>query len=115
MYIPHLSTLVLPFVQYLLPSSPHSAMTPAHDRDLATFSNYQSVRTSHLHLDWSIDWASQTIGGSVLHDLVVLDAEGVDQVILDTRDLNITKVVTDKGNELKVLCSACLRSASHLS
>lgn len=90
-------------------------MTPAHDRDLATFSNYQSVRTSHLHLDWSIDWASQTIGGSVLHDLVVLDAEGVDQVILDTRDLNITKVVTDKGNELKVLCSACLRSASHLS
>jgi len=81
-------------------TSPSTVLLP-HDPDHATYSNYVSVETTHLHLDWTIDWEKQLVGGSVKHEMKVVGEEGVKEVVLDTRDLEVGRIEVE-GVEVKV-------------
>jgi leukotriene-A4 hydrolase len=59
--------------------------------DPATLSNYLSVATTDIHLEWSIDWEQRIIEGSVLHT-VKARHDGVEQVIFDSSYINIAAV-----------------------
>ena len=65
--------------------------------DLHTLSNYQSVYTSHVHLDISVDFEGKLISGSVRHDLS--NPCKKDQFILDTKNLTIKNVFLDNGEK----------------
>jgi leukotriene-A4 hydrolase len=39
--------------------------------DPTTQSNYLQIATEHISLDWKIDFKTQIIAGSVIHDLKV--------------------------------------------
>lgn len=69
--------------------------------DPASQSNYLSVRTTHLDLDWSVDWDTRIISGSITHTVQAAH-ENVEEVIFDSSYLSI-KSCTDvsTGSELK--------------
>lgn len=67
-------------------------------QDTATQSNYHAVRSTHLHLQWRIDWAAKLVIGSVRHSL--LFSETTSKVVLDTSFLEIASVVDDKKRPL---------------
>ncbi len=49
--------------------------SPIYDRnDLSTLSNYTAVVSTHIHLVWSLDFATKTVSGTVEHSLKVLVA-----------------------------------------
>ena len=75
-----------------------------HARDHATYSNYEEVQTRHLHLDWTIDWTKQVVGGSVRLEMEVVGDKGVEEVVLDVRNVDVSKVEME-GVELKVSSS----------
>ncbi|KAG0193693.1 Leukotriene A-4 hydrolase [Apophysomyces sp. BC1034] len=58
--------------------------------DPSSLSNLSSVKTTHLHLNWTIFFEEKRIFGTVLLDLVAL--EDVDQVVLDTSYLDVKRV-----------------------
>ncbi|KAK8854951.1 leukotriene A-4 hydrolase/aminopeptidase [Kwoniella newhampshirensis] len=66
--------------------------TQVRDRDLATLSNYLSIVTRHIDLDWTIDWSKKIIWGSSTLKLEVSDEEGVEEVVLDSSYLDIKEV-----------------------
>jgi hypothetical protein len=71
------------------------------DFDKATQSNYQEIKVTHTHLEWTIDWEKQVFHG---HAVVSLQAQpssqGVERVVLDTSFLDIKKIEID-GTEVK--------------
>ncbi|KAL7415639.1 peptidase family M1-domain-containing protein [Mrakia frigida] len=99
-------------------TSPSTVLLP-HTPDHATYSNYVSVETTHLHLDWTINWEKQLVGGSVKHEMKVVGEEegGLKEVVLDTRDLEVKRVEVD-GKDAKFTISAAhetLGSALHIA
>ncbi|MCB9189317.1 MAG: M1 family metallopeptidase [Flavobacteriales bacterium] len=64
--------------------------------DEHTLSNYFDVKTTHLHLDIAVSFEEKKIKGSVTHTLE--NVNGVNEVIFDTKALNILGVTTDGGN-----------------
>ncbi|KZV89070.1 hypothetical protein EXIGLDRAFT_838751 [Exidia glandulosa HHB12029] len=62
--------------------------------DPTTHANYDEIVTSHVHLEWTIDWEKQSVHGTATHTLKAL-VDGVDNVLLDTSDLVITGVDVD--------------------
>ncbi|PAV21690.1 leukotriene-A4 hydrolase [Pyrrhoderma noxium] len=58
--------------------------------DPTTQSNYLSITTQHVHLDWSIDFVSKTISGSAIHSLIA--KENVGEVIFDCLDIDVQSV-----------------------
>jgi len=57
--------------------------------DPASQSNYISIRTTDMHLDWIIDWDSRIITGSITHTLLA-QHDGVDEVCFDASYLDIS-------------------------
>jgi leukotriene-A4 hydrolase len=71
--------------------SPKFAETSSHfDTDLATLSNYKQIRTTHIDLDWTIDWDKQVIYGQAELSLVASDK--VEEIVLDSSYLAIKEV-----------------------
>jgi len=70
------------------------------DRDLATLSNYQDIRTTHIDLQWAIDWDAKTIGGQAT--LTLEATKDVNNVVLDTSYLKIDGV--EIGGKPAVSC-----------
>ncbi|GAA5967502.1 hypothetical protein JCM3765_004689 [Sporobolomyces pararoseus] len=69
--------------------------------DPATQSNYNDIRTNHLHLDWTVDFSQSFIRGSVVHSLVALK-DKVNQVVFDSSFISIKKITLVEGDkELK--------------
>lgn len=68
--------------------------------DLSTQANIDQVKTTHLHLNWIVDFENQNLHGNVVLDLVTL-VDHVDKVVLDTSYLEI-KSVTFGKESLKV-------------
>ncbi|KAI9280416.1 peptidase family M1-domain-containing protein [Sporodiniella umbellata] len=67
--------------------------------DLSTQANIDQVKTSHVHLNWNVDFQQGILSGNVVLDLVTL-AQKVDKVILDTSYLDIQSVYWEE-HELK--------------
>ncbi|KAA1468302.1 Metalloprotease [Dentipellis sp. KUC8613] len=64
--------------------------------DPTTQSNYLQIATTHVDFQWTLDFALHEIVGSASHTLLVKE-DGVKQVIFDTADLSVEKVIVD-GN-----------------
>ncbi|KAF9040606.1 leukotriene-A4 hydrolase [Panaeolus papilionaceus] len=62
--------------------------------DTATQSNYLEISTDHVTFDWKVDFERKTIGGSAEH-LLKVKKQGVDKVVFDTGDLNISSVLVN--------------------
>ncbi|KAI9323384.1 peptidase family M1-domain-containing protein [Dichotomocladium elegans] len=65
--------------------------------DPSSLSNLHEIKTTHLHLDWSINFEERKIAGFVLLDLVAIKND-VTRVVLDTSYLDITRVSLDGGD-----------------
>ncbi|GAA5957633.1 hypothetical protein JCM8115_001380 [Rhodotorula mucilaginosa] len=58
--------------------------------DQATQSNYLDIETTHLELDWTVDWSQRIIRGkATLHLRARSSSSSVDKVVLDTSYLAI--------------------------
>lgn len=75
---------------------------PVSTIDLSTQANIDQVKTTHLHLNWNVDFDAQVLQGNVVLDLVTL-VDNVQKVVLDTSYLDI-KSISLGENKLKV-CS----------
>ncbi|KAI9030189.1 hypothetical protein CLU79DRAFT_695144 [Phycomyces nitens] len=67
-------------------------------QDPSSQSNLSEIKTTHLHLNWSISFENKNILGHVLLDLVTLK-DNVDRVVLDTSFIDI-HTITLEGTEL---------------
>lgn len=65
-------------------------------KDIHSTSNYQLVQSTHLALDLTADFESKKLKGFVTHSI---KNNGADQIIFDTKDLTIEKVVLDDNKE----------------
>ncbi|KAL5518474.1 LAP2 [Sanghuangporus vaninii] len=59
--------------------------------DPTTQSNYLSIVTQHVTLDWNVDFDRKVLSGSATHELLVRDIV-VKEVIFDSGDLDISSV-----------------------
>lgn len=59
-------------------------------RQQATQSNYRDISTTHLELDWTVDWQQRILRGAVTHHLVA-KTDNVRKVILDSSYLTIQR------------------------
>ena len=71
--------------------------------DAHSFSNPSDIAIDHMHLDLSVDFAKKVLSGSVRLDL---NRKTKAEVLhLDSRQLNIEKILLDDGSEAKYLLS----------
>lgn len=61
--------------------------------DQCTRSNYQDVRVKHIKFNWSLDWASRCLSGTVTYSIIPARRD-VDCFILDVKHLDIHTVAT---------------------
>ncbi|GAA5874967.1 hypothetical protein JCM16303_004962 [Sporobolomyces ruberrimus] len=66
--------------------------------DPATQSNYNDIRTTHLHLDWTVDFSQSFIRGSVIHSLVARK-DNVDHVVFDSSFISIKRIALIEGEK----------------
>jgi aminopeptidase N len=59
--------------------------------DLSTQANIDEIKTTHVHLNWNVDFENQNLHGNVVLDLQTL-VDNVDKVVLDTSYLDIKAV-----------------------
>ena len=64
--------------------------------DAHTLSNYKEVSISHTHLDIEVDFINKRIKGVVSH--TIDNSQNKDQIILDTKNLEIFDVTLDDGD-----------------
>lgn len=75
-----------------------SAVVHAKKVDDLTYSNYDDVKVSHLYLDLNVDFNNKALKGFAELDLNWSDT-ATTQVILDTRDLIIERVLAKSAND----------------
>ncbi|GAA5901564.1 bifunctional aminopeptidase/epoxide hydrolase [Sporobolomyces salmoneus] len=66
--------------------------------DPATQSNYDDIATTHLHLDWTVDFSQSFIRGSVVHSLLA-KKNGINQVVFDSSFISIKRIVEVKDEK----------------
>jgi leukotriene-A4 hydrolase len=65
--------------------------------DHHSYANSLDVYSTHLHLNIKVDFEKKVLKGSVLHDIINVNA--VDQMIFDLNGLDIERIVLDEKNE----------------
>ncbi|KAI9486963.1 MAG: peptidase family M1-domain-containing protein [Benjaminiella poitrasii] len=70
---------------------------PSSTVDLSTQANLDQIKTTHIHLNWNVDFEKQNLHGNVVLDLVTL-IDNVDKIILDTSYLDIKTVTFGEQN-----------------
>lgn len=81
---------IVVFSLMLISCSEKDTYDPAHD--YFSFANTEQFVTRHIALDLDVDFARETLRGSVVLNMVVLDSSAKN-IILDTRDINVESVV----------------------
>src|SRR5829696_10145804 len=71
------------------PAPAANAMAPL-PRDIHSFARPEQARVTHVSLDLTADFASRTLAGTATLD--VQAAPGADEIVLDTRGLDIQQV-----------------------
>ncbi|CAG5085510.1 Oidioi.mRNA.OKI2018_I69.PAR.g10912.t1.cds [Oikopleura dioica] len=69
------------------------------ENDPCCFSDITKIRTKSIHFDWTIDYSLKQVKGSAELTCDVLE-EGLCTFMLDTRELDVQKVLIE-GNEMK--------------
>ncbi|KAH9168627.1 leukotriene-A4 hydrolase [Lactarius sanguifluus] len=62
--------------------------------DPTTQANYLQIFTKHVDFDWTLDFANQIVEGTATHTLLAHES-GVEEVIFDTADLEISEVLVE--------------------
>ncbi|KAF7320841.1 Leuk-A4-hydro-C domain-containing protein [Mycena chlorophos] len=62
--------------------------------DPASQANYDKIVSSAVDFDWDVDFKAQTLAGTAMHHLTVLE-DGVSEAIFDTGDLSVTGAKVD--------------------
>jgi leukotriene-A4 hydrolase len=78
-------------------ATPKPAIEKAVDRDEHSYAEPQKVAIADLALDIAVDFDTKTIGGTATYTLDWKD-KAATQLVLDTRDLTITKVEGEADN-----------------
>lgn len=65
--------------------------------DYSTQANIDQVKTTHVHLDWHVDFNRKVIFGHAALDLYTL-VDHLDKVVLDTSYLDIKSVAVNGEN-----------------
>jgi leukotriene-A4 hydrolase len=78
-------------------ATPKPAIEKAVDRDEHSYAEPQKVAIADLALDIAVDFDAKTIGGTATYTLDWKD-KAATQLVLDTRDLTITKVEGEADN-----------------
>jgi leukotriene-A4 hydrolase len=74
-----------------------AAMAPL-PRDIHSFARPEEARVTHVGLDLRADFVSRTLAGTATLDLQT--APGADEIVLDTRDLEVQRVTDGNGQEI---------------
>lgn len=94
-----LASSILFLVAYkFLESEPKMVAVPMSRGDPSSFSNFEAFVVKNIELDWTVDFDSKAVSGSValtVHPLS--NDEDKNRLILDTRDLNISSVRVKDG------------------
>jgi leukotriene-A4 hydrolase len=81
-------------------TSPNSKLqTPDSMKDPHSFSNPDEAVVKHLMLNLTVDFEKKILSGTAMLDVEMKN--NARQIILDTRDLNIEKVILRDGSEAK--------------
>ena len=83
----------------LIAQTNHAQKTPPQigkTKDLHSYSNPQQVTIKHLHLDLEVDFEQQVLRGQAILDLERITPN--EPLVLDTMDLDITKVEITDGD-----------------
>jgi aminopeptidase N len=87
------------------PAESRSAATAADDtQDVHSYAKPGDARVTHVALDLRADFAAKTLAGTATLSLQI--APGATHVVLDTQDLEITKVTGAGGKDLKFALGA---------
>ena len=73
-------------------------LTSAEAQDWHSFAQPQVARVTHVALDLALDFQARRVGGTATLDLQA--AEGAEQIILDTKGLEIIGITDPEGNPL---------------
>jgi len=79
--------------------APAATPPPAATPDPHSYARPDQVAVRHLVLDLTVDFAAQTLAGKATLD--VENKSGASELLLDTRDLTVTRVTLDDGSEAK--------------
>ncbi len=77
---------------------PASAQMIALPRDIHSFARPEQARVSHVSVDLRADFQARTLAGTATLD--VQAAHGADEIVLDTRDLEVQRVTDASGQEI---------------
>lgn len=77
--------------------------------DPSSLSNVAEVKTTHLHLDWTVSFEKRNIAGHVILDMIAT-ARNVHKVVLDTSYLDIQSVFLN-DNPIEVRKKSSTRRA----
>ncbi len=81
------------------PPAPAAAAPPGSPTDPHSYSRPDQVAVKHLNLDLTVDFSQQKLAGKATLDLD--NKTGASELVLDTRDLDVTRVTLDSGAEAK--------------
>ncbi len=95
-----LSTLLVGCTnQYESNNIENNQMELYENKDVHSYADFNKANTTHLFLDLEADFDKKILSGMVAHTIKNNKAT---EIVFDTKDLNITKVVTnDAGGEVK--------------
>jgi leukotriene A-4 hydrolase/aminopeptidase len=79
------------YISYLILLIANATGCSTPEKDLHSFANIEDVKISHIHLSLEVDFENKHLHGFA--DLSLKFNHPVSEVILDTRDLNIEKVM----------------------
>nr|WP_314464965.1 M1 family metallopeptidase [uncultured Novosphingobium sp.] len=78
---------------------PAPILTTPEAKDVWTHAEPQVARVTHVALDLDVDFATKTLGGSAVLD--ILAAPGATRIVLDARDLDISAITDEAGKPLR--------------
>ena len=70
------------FIDNYTPKQPHA--------DNSTYGNIEQMATTHVHLDWTVDFDRKVISGAVTHDLDIIDNTQV--LVIDAWNIKVSEV-----------------------
>jgi leukotriene-A4 hydrolase len=88
--------LATPATAQIMPPAP--ILTTPEARDAWTHARPEIARVTHVGLDLRVDFASRTVAGEALLD--ILAAEGAKEIVLDVDDLDIAAITDSAGKPL---------------
>lgn len=89
---------------YAAPDAPSPILTTPEAKDVLTYAQPQVARVTHVDLDLTVDFAAKVMRGTAALD--ILAAPNAREIVLDDKNLGITKITDAQGRPLKFTVGA---------